>query len=121
MPKGSSCLTCDHVKFIQPPDWRPRYTGETFERHDVVQAIRETKLDVRALCTFNPTWIDVTTAHYCGQWAGNDHTPVEDIIWGSWLARANNELVDEVKALKAKLKNSRRISASRLAKLQERP
>ena len=115
-----ACLTCNHIKFIQPPEWKPRWDGEKFVRQDVVNIIRANKLHEKAKCTFNPAWVDVTTAHYCGRWEGTDHTPVEEVIWGSWEVRRNRQLFDEVKTLKAQLKNVRRLSASRLARLQEK-
>lgn len=87
--------------------------------HAALEIIRKTEKHVSAQCTFNPVWIDVTTAHYCGRWDGPLHEQtVQDVIWGSRLQRMNNDLHYEVADLKARLKNSRRISASRLARLK---
>jgi hypothetical protein len=114
-----ACLTCNHVKFIQSPDWAPRYEGEKFGFRDVLEIIREKKLHEKARCTFNPVWADVNTAHYCGHWEGTNHASAEDVIWGSWEVRRNRQLVDEVATLKAQLKNMRRVSASRLVRLRQ--
>ena len=54
-----ACLTCNHVKFIQSPDWKPAYDGDKFGCRDVVEIIREKQLHEKARCTFNPMWADV--------------------------------------------------------------
>lgn len=119
MPKGKACLTCKHVKFIVPDDWKPGYQGEKYDRFDTVRVIRETKFHVKAKCTFNPAWITVATSHYCGQWDGRgSEKDVEEFIWGSSLERSYNELRGEVVKLKASLKQARRISKSRLDRLK---
>jgi hypothetical protein len=121
MSKSKACLTCNHVSFLVPNDWTPSYSGEEYDRYDVRTAIRETEHHVQAKCTFNPIWVDVNTGHYCGQWNGSGvarEESVEDFIWGSWLVKENKKLHAERDALRARLKTSRRISASRLARLK---
>jgi hypothetical protein len=118
--RGKACLTCKHVGFIQPSDWKPRYDGDEYQRHDVLHVIRETKQHVSARCTFNPVWIDVSTAHYCGRWDGRRiEEDAQEVIWGTWAARNNDYLSEQVKKLKARLKNSQSISARRLARLKD--
>jgi hypothetical protein len=118
--KGRACLTCNHVSFVVPDDWKPGFAGDEYDKYDVRQVIRETGHHVQAKCTFNPIWIDVNTGHYCGQWSSDvrDEESVQDFIWGSWLARENEELSAKCDALRARLKTSRQISASRLARLK---
>jgi hypothetical protein len=118
--RGRACLTCKHVHFIVPADWKPSYSGEEYNSYAVIKVIRDAKgRHVSARCTFDPVWIDVTTGHYCGRWDGllREET-VSDVLWGTWAVRQNNELHEKIKELKRLLQKSRSISAGRLARLK---
>jgi len=117
--RGRACLTCKHVHFIVPTDWKPSYSGDKYDRSDAIGTIRETKVHLSAQCAFNPVWVDVTTGHYCGRWDGlRREEDVSDLLWGTWVSRNHADLEKKVKDLKERLKKSQSISAGRLARLK---
>jgi hypothetical protein len=122
--KGEGCLTCRHVRFVVPSDWKPNYEGASFDVGDAAKIIRETKHHIKAECTLNPVWVPVLTNHYCGQWEEErglyGRSPsIETFIWGTWQERSLDQVKKENQELKLQLKKSRDISASRLARLKK--
>ena len=114
-----ACLTCKHVKFKVPDDWKPSYEGDAFNKYDARNVIRKMNMHLDAQCTLNPVWIKVPTQHYCGQWDGKKlERDVQEFIYGTDVDRRYTALHDENARLKASLKHARRISRSRLDRLK---
>lgn len=116
-----ACLTCKHVRFKIPADWKPTFEGEEYDRYDARRLIRETERHIAATCTFHPAWLEVTTGHYCGQWENavrTEHESLREFLWGTWASREAKYLTETNAKLRARLKAVSRISASRLARLR---
>jgi len=117
----TACLTCKHVRFNIPADWKPQFNGEKYDSHDARNLIRETKHHLDASCTLPPVWIPITTDHYCGQWSAartEQHQSLDEFLWGTWQGRKMEYLTKTNAKLRARLKEVSRISASRLARLR---
>ena len=116
------CLTCKHAAFNQLkiiPDWKPVNEWDKFGRRDVRKLIRETNKHCAALCTLNPLWLDVTTNHYCGQWkkTRNIEADIAIFLWGDYVTQQRDDYAIKIDRLKTQLAHSRKLAASRLARL----
>jgi hypothetical protein len=117
--------------------------GKEWSQHTAIRYIRNHKKNIEGWCQLNPEHKRFSSGHVCGQVSVHDyfynpHWAVERIeerdslqewaqkaystvIHGSnnWTRRRNEELEEQTVELRRQLKESRRISASRLKRLQK--
>lgn len=113
----SACLGCKHWKPILPAGLK--IEGE-LDWWGATQYMKAGRGWVSGNCTVEPTWLDVRADHFCGRFVGDDKS-FDVMVFGTWTQRSNEDLVAKNKKLTHQLKEARRISAGRLAKLQKSP
>jgi hypothetical protein len=118
---------CQHFKPIVPADWKAKYRGEVYDRYDVRNLIKETKLHQKGQCALNPVHVEVWTNHYCGQFIDDTESDsakipslrIEKFIWGDNRSQYVKELEEQVWVLRRRLKTARARSAKRLQRLKQ--
>lgn len=115
-------MMCIHFKAGKvPPDWKPKYDRDEYNRYDMREAIRKTQVHQRGQCCFNPIAVEVFTNHTCGHFTPLEHfvPSLQDFIWGDWTRRQLEDLREKVPKLTHQLKAARKISQNRLKRIQE--
>jgi hypothetical protein len=67
---------------------RCRHFQARGEQLGAQQDIMEWARDLTGVCTFSPTWADVTGLHYCGQFSP-DHPAMIGELWASAVRRSS--------------------------------
>jgi hypothetical protein len=116
-----ACLMCDFFEPDVPGDWKPRWSGDTYDWSECRKKIQETKLHQKGACRFNPEKIEVSTNHWCGRFSSTVYSHGETLsnfIWGSYAERLVDDLKKENKELKRLLEHSREVSRGRMTRLK---
>ncbi len=118
------CLTCEHCVWRRPGDWKPRYQGDYFRTHDVINQINAKRHHVAAHCALNPVWLEVSTAHWCAQHKFREpfgaalFVTETDVLYGPRRIAGVDEERRQIADLKRQLKLVREKSAKRFARLK---
>jgi len=114
------CLTCAYFVFDEPSDWKPAYTGHSYDRGDALRRIRASDGEhATGRCSFFPVWTQHDSGHGCGQYESDEEPSLSDTIWGTWQERDAKGQREAADKLRKQLAGTRKISASRLARLQK--
>jgi len=117
----NTCLLCTHFLPIAPCGWKPRYSGNEFDIFEVRRVMRENNgAHQQGYCTLNPVHAEVWTSHHCSFYQPTEErfVSLSDFIWGTWEQRESKEKEDKITELTRQLKASRKISNSRLKRIQ---
>jgi hypothetical protein len=124
MSNEETCLLCRHCSVPRADGWQPRGGYDEWDLGAVIRWIQKSGRHLPARCTFDPVWIDVHTAHYCGRFIRSNAWQLQrvpgarEVLEGStWQQRA---LAAEgvAERMKQQLRTARSRSAKRLERLR---
>jgi hypothetical protein len=116
------CLTCQHFKPIAPSDWKPSFQSEEYDLYNVRNIMTKNGgQQQEGLCMLNPTSVEVWTDHACGHFEINESIvpSLHTFLYGNWKEIAYDERNGQVQELTRQLKAARKISRSRLLRIQQ--
>lgn len=118
-----TCLLCKHFHPTPPKGWKPDYDGDTYSAHDVRRLMRKNNGEDHAgQCMLEPRPQDVYAFHGCGQFEPQGFAIITDrtFIWGTYSEQHTEALEAKLAKATAALKAARKVSRSRLERLQRK-
>jgi hypothetical protein len=144
-----ACLICKYFQPLEPEGHRQmresgrceQHCGDRWDGHTAVHYVKDHGKNLDGFCQWGPEPKRVSSGHVCAQidvpdyffnphWALKRMNPderlkewslkqYEKLLEGSWETERRNHLEEQNKELRRQLEASRKISASRLARLQK--
>lgn len=115
-----TCYTCEYFMPTAPSSWKPAYEGDKYDIYGVRREIEQTRLAQAGKCCRDPNPVTKTTNDQCAHYKSYFSPSAISKMFADEMRRGNERYWRE-KAEKAEraLKAARKISASRLTRLQK--